>query len=338
MRLASTLGAAAARWRAAAATPRPQRPLLTAADAAALIALARSQRLPQPAQALTQRVAGDSPARWLGRGLDYAESRAYQPGDDLRDLHWRLFARTGRPYVQLHQQHSAPTLHLLLDLRPGMAFGTRVRTKAEQAARVTLLGAAVHLLAAEGAACALQLSLWRDAVQSIDLGRGLPAVRGLAQRLERERLTAPTAEAEADAAASAMAHFAAWAQRLGRTLPDGARVLLASDAAGWDDPAADAALWALRRRASLVLLHVTDGVETALPEAPQLQAAPFVDLAQHRAGVLPDAAARAAFATLAARADAARQTRWRARGLGRIAADAQQDDVVLLRALRGVAA
>ncbi|OYV29743.1 MAG: DUF58 domain-containing protein [Thiomonas sp. 20-64-9] len=315
-------------------SPQASRPLLLAADAAALIARARGLRLAAATQPVSQRAAGDSRSRWTGRGLDYAESRAYQPGDDLRDLHWRLLARTGRPYVKVHREEHAPALHLLLDLRPGMVFGTRVRTKAEQAARMLLLGCAAQALAAEGAAGALGLSLWRGPVRSAELGRGLLAVQRLAQRLQQERIEALQPDHLAEAPETSAGVFAAWAQRLARTLPEGARVLLASDGAGWDAPDIDAALWTLRSRVEVLLLRVTDPAEAGLPADAALDGAIFVDLARQQSGPWPDAAARAAFSRRAAQHRTALLARWRARGLRCIAAGVDQSDVAVLRALR----
>jgi uncharacterized protein (DUF58 family) len=308
--------------------------LLLAADAAALIARARGLRLGMATQPVSQRAAGDSLSRWTGRGLDYAESRAYQPGDDLRDLHWRLLARTGRPYVKVHREEHAPALHLLLDLRPGMVFGTRVRTKAEQAARMLLLACTAQALAAEGAAGSVGLSLWRGPVRSVELGRGLHAVQRLAQHLQQERIEAPQPDQLAETPESSAAVFAVWAQRLARTLPEGARVLLASDGAGWDAPDIDAALWTLRSRAEVLLLRVTDPVEAGLPADAALDGAVFVDLARQQSGPWPDAAARAAFALRAGQHRAALLARLRARGLRCIDAGVDQSDAAVLRALR----
>ena len=43
---------------------------------------------------------GNRRTRRLGRGLDFADHRAYVPGDDLRHLDWNLYARHGRPLVR----------------------------------------------------------------------------------------------------------------------------------------------------------------------------------------------------------------------------------------------
>lgn len=316
------------------------RPLLHAEDAARLIAQARGLRATPQARPVGQRAAGDGVSAWRGRGLDYAESRAYQPGDDLRDLHWRLLARTGKPFVKVHQEEHAPAWHALLDLRPGMRFGTRQRTKAEQAARLALLAGAAQALAAEGAAGTMGLTLWRDPVQTLELGRGLPAVRRLTQVLLQTQITPPPQpDGPAPDAASTASAFTLWAQRLGRTLPDGSRVLLISDAAGWDAPEIDAALWALRSRAEVLLLLVRDPVESALLVSTALHTARFVDLAQHQTGVLPDAAqARAAFAQLAQQRHTALLARWRSRGLVCIDAGVDARDADVLRALHARAA
>ena len=47
----------------------------------------------QPARA---QLAGNHHSRFRGRGMDYQESRSYQPGDDIRNMDWRVTARAGR--------------------------------------------------------------------------------------------------------------------------------------------------------------------------------------------------------------------------------------------------
>ncbi len=321
----------------APAAPDAARPLLPADDAAALIAQARGARTMPVSRPVGQRASGDSLSAWMGRGLDYAESRVYQPGDDLRDLHWRLLARTGKPYIKVHQEEHAPATHVLLDLHPGMAFGTRLRTKAEQAARMALLACATLALAAEGASGAMGLTLWRHVPRALDLGRGLPAMQRLARVLEQERVV-PAAKSDLDAAPpDVAAAFETWAQRLVRTLPNGSRLVLVSDAAGWDVPGVDSALWALRSRAEVLVLLVRDPVEYALPSGDALAAATFVDLLQRQTGTLPgDDALRTTFTRLALQRRDALLARWRAHGLICLEAGVEQADSDVLRVLRQV--
>jgi hypothetical protein len=75
----------------------------------------------------------------LGSGMDYAESRVYQHGDDPRYINWRLSARSQETFVKTFHIESRPSLCILLDLRTPMRFGTRNRLKSSQAIRVACL-------------------------------------------------------------------------------------------------------------------------------------------------------------------------------------------------------
>lgn len=109
---------------------------------AELIALrGRVARLHMPPQDSRATRIGMQTSRLYGRGMDYAESRAYQPGDDVRRMDWRLTARSGRLHTKLFQEEREAQLLILLDQHPGMRFGTRVRFKSVQAARAAALAA-----------------------------------------------------------------------------------------------------------------------------------------------------------------------------------------------------
>ncbi|MEP6971053.1 MAG: DUF58 domain-containing protein [Betaproteobacteria bacterium] len=81
------------------------------------------------------RLAGNHLSRFRGRGMDYQESRAYQAGDDVRSMDWRVTARTGDPHVKLYQEERERPIVLFLDLNPGMFFGSRYMLKSVVAAR-----------------------------------------------------------------------------------------------------------------------------------------------------------------------------------------------------------
>ena len=84
---------------------------------------------------------GQQSSRLYGRGMDYAESRVYQAGDDVRRLDWRLTARSGKLHTKLFQEDREGCLLILLDTHASMHFGTRVRFKSVQAARAAALAA-----------------------------------------------------------------------------------------------------------------------------------------------------------------------------------------------------
>ncbi|UXI68997.1 DUF58 domain-containing protein [Tahibacter amnicola] len=83
--------------------------------------------------------AGIKSSRFRGRGVDYVESRIYQPGDDIRSMDWRVTARSGRPHTKVFQEERERSVLLVMDHNPSMHFGTRVRFKSVQAARAAAL-------------------------------------------------------------------------------------------------------------------------------------------------------------------------------------------------------
>ncbi|HCP45433.1 MAG TPA: DUF58 domain-containing protein [Deltaproteobacteria bacterium] len=58
----------------------------------------------------------------LGQGIDFADYRAYAPGDDFKDIDWNLFGRLDRLMVRLAQEETELHLHLLVDCSRSMSF------------------------------------------------------------------------------------------------------------------------------------------------------------------------------------------------------------------------
>lgn len=102
------------------------------ADELALIAQ-RITANPKLSEALRQ---GEQSSPFMGAGLEYEESRPYEMGDEIRRINWRLMAKTGQVYTKLFQEERQESWVILVDHRQSMRFGTRVRLKATQAARV----------------------------------------------------------------------------------------------------------------------------------------------------------------------------------------------------------
>ncbi len=70
---------------------------------------------------------------YLGRSVDFAEHRAYMPGDDIRRIDWRLFARADRFYVKEFEADTNTSFTLIIDLSRSMTFGSRGITKLDYA-------------------------------------------------------------------------------------------------------------------------------------------------------------------------------------------------------------
>ncbi|MGH7449341.1 MAG: DUF58 domain-containing protein [Longimicrobiales bacterium] len=72
-------------------------------------------------------------APYLGMSLDFAEHRAYYPGDDIRRVDWRLFARTDRYYVKEYEADTNSNFTVLLDISKSMSYGGAGISKLEYA-------------------------------------------------------------------------------------------------------------------------------------------------------------------------------------------------------------
>lgn len=80
--------------------------------------------------------AGQYESAFKGQGIEFAEVREYQPGDDIRSIDWNVSARFGHPFVKVFHEEREQTVILLLDLSGSHLFGTRQRFKRELLAEV----------------------------------------------------------------------------------------------------------------------------------------------------------------------------------------------------------
>jgi uncharacterized protein (DUF58 family) len=80
--------------------------------------------------------AGQYESAFKGRGMEFAEVREYQPGDDIRAIDWNVSARFGHPFVKVFHEERELTVMLLLDLSGSHLFGTREKFKRELLAEV----------------------------------------------------------------------------------------------------------------------------------------------------------------------------------------------------------
>jgi len=88
-------------------------------------------------------VAGLHRSPYLGFSLDFAEHRAYMPGDDIRRIDWRLFARTDRFHVKQYEAETNANLVLAVDVSASMGFASNGVSKLDYA---RFLGAALAFL------------------------------------------------------------------------------------------------------------------------------------------------------------------------------------------------
>lgn len=105
-------------------------------DLDSLLAQRRAgERLPLRVVRVRARDTGVLNSPFKGRGMEFEESRPYQPGDDLRSLDWRVTARTGKPFTKVFREERERPVLLCVDYRRGMHFATRGAFKSVIAAR-----------------------------------------------------------------------------------------------------------------------------------------------------------------------------------------------------------
>jgi len=86
-----------------------------------------------------QGVAGDYHAVFKGLGMEFAEVRPYQPGDDVRSIDWNVTARMGSPFVKKYVEERDLTIFLVVDVSGSLSFGSRAILKRELAAEIAAL-------------------------------------------------------------------------------------------------------------------------------------------------------------------------------------------------------
>lgn len=94
-----------------------------------------------PRQPIHSLLSGRHASRLRGRGLNFEELRGYLPGDDIRNIDWKVTARTREPHVRVYTEERDRSVWLLIDQRRTMFFGSRVKMKAVAAAETAALSA-----------------------------------------------------------------------------------------------------------------------------------------------------------------------------------------------------
>jgi uncharacterized protein (DUF58 family) len=223
-------------------------------------------RIPQPLvdalevglnRLVARTLPGDRRAAGIGLGMELAQLRPYEVGDDVRHIDAAATARSGgQPHVRLHVPERALTTWIVLDLSPSMAFGTATRLKADVAEGAALVFARLGVRRA-------------GSVGLVGFGGPVPVVlppRGakpgvVAVRRIMSQGVAPDGEHDPDGLADAL-------RRVSRLASQPGLVVVISDLrdqAGWERP-----LGSLRVHHSVLALEIGDPRESELPDVGHL--------------------------------------------------------------------
>jgi uncharacterized protein (DUF58 family) len=202
-------------------------------------------------------MAGQHHSAFRGRGIDFDEVRIYSPGDDVRNIDWRVTARTGKPHTKLFREERERPVYLVVDQSQSMFFGSRQAFKSVVAART----AAILAWAARRDGDRVGGFLFNDQ-QGHDLRpkegkRGIQVFLRLLvqynQNLNMNAAPAPDVTPLNEAL-----------QGLTRVIRPGSLAFIISDFRHFDDYSLQH-LTLLRRHSDLIALHIFDPLEQQLP-------------------------------------------------------------------------
>src|SRR4030095_9893506 len=136
-------------------------------DLAAMEAL-RHVRL-RPRGAAEGTFAGPHKSHYRGTAVEFADYREYTPGDDIRLVNWKVFARTDRHSVRLYDAERNLLTYLVIDKSASMDFAGAVTTTPSKLEHASRLAAALgYLVIREGDELGLSLA-------DVELNAHLPA-------------------------------------------------------------------------------------------------------------------------------------------------------------------
>lgn len=197
-------------------------------------------------------------SHFRGRGMEFDESRPYQPGDDPRNIDWRVTARSTEAYTKLFREERERPVLVVVDLRSNMHFATQGSFKSVIASRAAALvsWAAQHrgdrlggLIFGDSTHRELKPKLGRQAA--------LRYVHELVNHPDWQRSAEGPAEDEEPPLTRAMAV-------LRRVARPGSLVVVISDFAGFSR-AAQAYLTGVARHNEVLAVFVSDPLEHELP-------------------------------------------------------------------------
>jgi uncharacterized protein (DUF58 family) len=189
--------------------------------------------------------------------MEFDESRLYQPGDDVRNIDWRVTARTGDTHTKLFHEERERPVFIGIDVRSPMFFATRGRFKSVVAAEIAaLLAWAAH----EQGDRLGGIIFGSIAHKELKPRRGKQGLLRLLQNLAG----AVNESARQDQTPSLAQAFS----RLQRVVHPGSLVCMISDFRGFDKES-ESLLTQIARHNDVVLIHVHDPLESRLPQKGQ---------------------------------------------------------------------
>lgn len=206
------------------------------------------------------RSGGDYGSPFKGRGMEFDESRLYQPGDDIRNIDWRVTARTSKTHTKLYREERERPVFVWVDFRRPMFFATRGCFKAVIAAKIAGLVAWSANYHADRVGGVIFSEIIHHELKP---QRGKTGVLRLVNQLVKHPAWQQHTARESDIKTGTKALV-----RLRRVARPGSLIFLISDFRNLDDSALSQ-ISTLSRNNEVVMLFIYDQLEKSLPSAGQ---------------------------------------------------------------------
>lgn len=206
--------------------------------------------------------AGRQLSRLRGRGIDFDQVRQYQPGDDIRNIDWRVTARTRKVHTKVFNEERERPVFIMCEQSPRLFFGTRLRFKSVLATEAAALIAWMALAHNDRVGGMVFDAQHAHAVRPLRSRRAILQLFGLLLE-SNQALSADMAPAQGEPLNHAL-------RRCREIIRPGSLLYLLCDHAGIDELNASL-LSALSGHNDLVLLPIHDPLEASLPNSPALE-------------------------------------------------------------------
>jgi uncharacterized protein (DUF58 family) len=230
----------------------------------ALIQLrSQANQLPLDSGKIHAKQGGAYLSSFKGRGMEFDESRIYQAGDDIRNMDWRVTARTGTAHTKVFCEERERPVLLWLDLNSSMMFATRNKFKSVIATEIAAL---LAWSAATNSDRVGGLIFSADAHTELKPRRGKTAVLDFIGHCTKHPAWSFDRAAPSSGHSSTDRNMASAVSRLRKVTHPGSLIFMISDFREMDENAF-AHIANIARNNDIILIKISDPIEAELPAA-----------------------------------------------------------------------
>ncbi len=217
----------------------------------------QANQLPLDSGKIHAKQGGAYLSAFKGRGMEFDESRVYQAGDDIRNMDWRVTARTNTPHTKVFREERERPVLLWLDLGSSMMFATRKKFKSVVACEIASL---IAWSAEKNNDRIGGLIFSENEHVEIKPRRGKTAVLDFIGRCTKHSSWTASTESKSDSALNK----AAAVSRLRKVSHPGSLVFMISDFRDMDKKAF-AHIQNIARSSDIIMVNIFDPIEAELP-------------------------------------------------------------------------